>query len=1162
MLAPNHFSELLKSAIDPDLARLNFRTLTGGATAHDTGTTPFDYLCYSKELDRTNTGRLAAWILNRYRHIETGGWWCSGVDPLNNWESMQWGQFKPDTPYVHPDGKVVKYEVPPKTATRAYFLKVTFALGSKIAKKLGLEKDYGARILQAYTDSQKVEVRETGAGTREPVKTRGRGFAKDFRKSSRSWNSSRFRRIYSRRERVAEPSTKWLRTTEDKGFWAWVLENPEVPVIITEGSKKAACLLSHGFTAIALPGIFNGYRSKDEQGNQIKPQLIPELQAIAQKKRPIYVCFDRDTKQQTIRNVNIATSQLSRLFQAKECDVKVITLPGPEKGVDDFIVAQGILGDDALCQLYDSAMPLATWQISLLRKLSYEPSGEVILTKHLENVSVPDDAKLVVFKAPKGSGKTEVIARLCEEAYHKGQPAIVLTYREQLGRELSRRFELPYKTELKETPEGKLYGFALCVDSCHPKSEARFTGDSWADALVIIDEIESVVWHLLNSATCTKNRLTILGEVGALFTGALSSDSKGRVVLADADLSDLTVDFVKGLAGQSDIKPYVIRSDYVPDTVPIAISYETPVDLYDTLVKAVAEGGKHIIFTTGQQVTSKWGSQNLEKTLSEQFPRARILTIDRNTVADPNHAAYGCIDNLKAVLPEWDIVIATPVIESGVSIELYNHFAALWGFFSGVIPTDNVRQTLARVRDTSVPRHVWMPEKGMPTSFVGNGAYSPSALRNGELKKSKANFSFLLNAGVTVDADGSVQTNTSALETWLKMASRINFGFHNYRAMILADLEAEGYECTQLDLLLDPETGKSLSEMMADSRDELKEDEAGKIVEAHPPKSEAEYEKLKSQKTKTPEQRRSQVNYEIQQRYIAPPTVGVILKDWDGWHPHLRLHYYLTVGNQYLSSRDGKRFGDIAQDGRSWIPDTNRVLLSNKIRALKALEIEKIFVPGVDWTQDSPEIQEIVNKALTCAKDIKLFLGVTVTPANQPMAIVQEILSQTIGFRLRKPPKEKPQFIEKEVDSEGKRQRIRIYNFVYPKDRGEVFDRWLLRDAELAERTENVSISDTFVDHQTPIDLSTGFSDPSFSDPKPETPKKATPQNPPIQMGVGAKGWYPGQRVETWWTVGRYWCGGLIQSVEVNVSGCFKAVVKLTNGVSKYVWDESELVAL
>lgn len=176
------------------------------------------------------------------------------------------------------------------------------------------------------------------------------------------------------------------------------------------------------------------------------------------------------------------------------------------------------------------------------------------------------------------------------------------------------------------------------------------------------------------------------------------------------------------------------------------------------------------------------------------------------------------------------------------------------------------------------------------------------------------------------------------------------------------------------------------------------------------------------------------------------------------------------------------------------------------------------------------------------------------------MAIVQEILDQTMGFRLR-PPKGEPQFVEKGIDSEGKRQRARIYNFVCPNDRGEVFDRWLLRDAEAAERkAENVSSSEQ-MDQQTPIDLYKGFPDPSFADPvsRPLQIPQEEEEAPPLNKRA-EESWFVGQRVKAWFGIGRCWCEGLIQSVEVNTSGCFKAVLNLANGATQYVWDESGLV--
>jgi hypothetical protein len=986
------------------------------------GSTIYQYICYASTLERLNSGRLASKWLDRYAHCEAGVLYCAGRDPQNNWEEMEWGASKPDRPkedYQKP-GKFLKYEHPPQIGTRTFFLRVSLSIWKKIAKRYKLALP------------ENIIVDSNG---------------------------------------------------EALGFWAWVQNNPKIPIIIVEGAKKAACLLSAGFVAIALPGIYGGYRSKDAQGNKIPPYLIRDLKAIAQGKRSIYVCFDNDTKPSTRHNVNVATSQLGRLFQAEGCNVNIITLVSPEKGLDDFILARGV---EAFEKLYDSALPLVLWQASLFKQLSYE-ADVVISTKYLENIDVPASAKLVAIRSPKGSGKTEAIAQLCQEAYEKQQPVIVLTYREQLGRELARRFKLPYKTEIHQTPEGKLYGFSLCIDSCHPQSEARFNGHSWGNALIVVDECESVIWHALTSNTCAKNRLPILHELTALFTKALSHGSSGRVVLADADLSDLTVDFVKGIAGQDNLQPYVILGNYRSETGTEVFSYQSSAELYSRLKEQVKGGGKHLILSGGQKVTSKWGSQNLQKDLQKQFPEKKILVIDRETVADPSHPAYACIDNLNKVLLQYDLVIATPIIESGVSIDLHNHFAAVWSFSPGIVPANSVRQSLFRLRDFKVPRHICVSDRAMPASFVGNGATSPSALRNGELKKAQSNFNHLLNSGVTVDANGSVESNAIALEIWLKMACRHNANCHQYRKSILADLAGEGCRIIQVDSDLDKEDQKAMSEAMGESRNELTLEEAHQVAEAEPPASQIEYEALKKKKTKTSSERHSQTNYEIKGRYLTEPTADIVLKDWNGWYHGLQLHYYLTVGRQYLSNRDGKKFAEFSTDGRSWLPDSNRALLSNKVKALEVLGIGKLLNPGVDWTAHSLEVQQIVEKALLCAKDIKLFLGVTVSPNNSPMAIVQEILYQTMGFKLTPPPKGEPQVVEKGIDSQGKRQRARIYNFVPPSDRGEVFDRWLLKDKEIAIQ-ESVSSYEQMA-HENSIDLYKDLSDPSFNDPSFQLPQ-------------------------------------------------------------------------
>jgi Domain of unknown function (DUF3854) len=89
------------------------------------------------------------------------------------------------------------------------------------------------------------------------------------------------------------------------GFWLWVLNNPKIPLIITEGAKKAGAIITANYVAIALPGVFNGYRQpKNEWGQKIgNPNLIPQLQVFALKGREIIFCFDQDSKPKTVANV-------------------------------------------------------------------------------------------------------------------------------------------------------------------------------------------------------------------------------------------------------------------------------------------------------------------------------------------------------------------------------------------------------------------------------------------------------------------------------------------------------------------------------------------------------------------------------------------------------------------------------------------------------------------------------------------------------------------------------------------------------------------------------------------------------------------------------------------------------------------------------------------
>jgi predicted P-loop ATPase len=124
-----HYDEWLASGVAPAIINANVESLES-----DPGI--FDPEIGSPILERLAGESLAAvgrdgqqyatravqGILERYSTVIKGGWWVSGLDPLNNWQRSEWGQFKPDQPRLDQDGKPLKYEAPSRTAPRAIFL--------------------------------------------------------------------------------------------------------------------------------------------------------------------------------------------------------------------------------------------------------------------------------------------------------------------------------------------------------------------------------------------------------------------------------------------------------------------------------------------------------------------------------------------------------------------------------------------------------------------------------------------------------------------------------------------------------------------------------------------------------------------------------------------------------------------------------------------------------------------------------------------------------------------------------------------------------------------------------------------------------------------------------------------------------------------------------
>jgi Domain of unknown function (DUF3854) len=124
-------------------------------------------------------------------------------------------------------------------------------------------------------------------------------------------------------------------------FWIWVWEN-KIPIIITEGCKKAISGMSHGFPCVALTGIWNGViANRNENGKTESYELIHSLTLLTHTK--IYIAFDRDKAAATIKNVIQARSVLANKLIEIGCECYSLRWNSDDaKGLDDLIVSGGV----------------------------------------------------------------------------------------------------------------------------------------------------------------------------------------------------------------------------------------------------------------------------------------------------------------------------------------------------------------------------------------------------------------------------------------------------------------------------------------------------------------------------------------------------------------------------------------------------------------------------------------------------------------------------------------------------------------------------------------------------------------------------------------------------------------------------------------------------
>ena len=913
-IQPHHWQEWLGSGVDPELIAANVLSLDDRQA--------YDYLCYSDQLDRRNDGRLSDRWLKRYLHTEQGGWWCAGIDPLQPGKTMLWGCFKPDRPRIDANGKTIKYEHPPKTPTRAFFLKVPDRLWQEIADR---------------------------------------------------W------RIPLPCSLSASPSDLGLE------FWQWVLAHPELPIVVTEGAKKAGALLTAGYVAIALPGIFNGRRVKrDEQGRLWQEQLIPELAAMTAGNRPVYFCFDFEMKPKTLKQVNLAIHKTGKLMEQVGCWVQVIALPGPEKGVDDFIMAQG---RSALDRAFHQAKSLNQWQwrVHKQAELTYPTWIHLDTPELLKARLLPTQPTKLSTKLPtnpegliplidllpardvigiasgKGTGKTKFITA----AITQSPKVLLLTHRRCLGRSLAERMGLDWKADadrangqwISTSGEGATYRLGLCVDSLLSIDPNEFTGCD-----LVIDEVVQVLHHLLTSSTCRKEgkRPALLARLHWLVQVAQ------RVIVADADLNNWVLDYLRQLRGDAPV--YLIRNQHQPSGYPVEfIDCTNDAAITDRLLQAIQ---------SGQRLLLQTDSKEYADAIAALVPKDRSwIAITSDTSG--NREEIDFVRNINQQVSQYDFVIATPSMATGVSIEV-DHFQAVYGVFFGTVTDADAAQALGRVR-VPIPRVVWCAQRGRNFSTIDRSEY-PWRIQQ-TLKTRWDQETCLIRASLQPDLVPVVdQQNTSPfwdqnphLNLWASLTGEGNRAMWSLRESLLARLDYEG----NVIILTSLDPDKTVQTLVTEARQQNRAAECQAIANARLllPKERADLESRESlgrADKQALERARLADFYALGPEEITPELVAFddrgrkraqLLRLEMLLHPDLAIQKTVDEISKQAAWKQGL-----------WVPDLPTAASEQTARLL--LGLEQFLVPGQEFSNE--DLAPLGDLARRYPQDIKRWLGFSI----------------------------------------------------------------------------------------------------------------------------------------------------------------------------------------
>ena len=784
------------------------------------------------------------------------------------------------------------------------------------------------------------------------------------------------------------------KSSEPYCFWSWIRQHPEIPLILTEGEKKAACLLSLGFAAISLPGIWMGRVKNKETGTDY---LHPDLVPMAVKGRKFVILFDNDPKPKTKKQVNKAIQYTGKVIEKAGASCEVALLPSDSaKGVDDFVTANG--GSKAISLIAKIIEAALTFEKFLRQS---RPKGWGLSSKYPPNVKLNTrflsdairlpDSGLVALWSGMGTGKTELLA-LLRKAF-PDERFLNIGHRVNLLHNLSERLATPMYSQISQAQLGKTDSLSITIDSLY-KLQTQFN----EYGCVFIDEACQNLAHLLHSNTCKEHRGEIL-EVLEYIIGKAK-----LVVLADAHMDDITVDFFRQMRPVGEV-PFIIHNEYQPSGREVnlyngkdssGIVAQIAIALMLKLKIMVVSDSKTFIkkLEAALNVRIEAEEQNLfEADRHGKGDKLRVWSIHGDNSGSEENRVF--IKDISRAVKNVDALLASPSLGTGVDIKDY-HFDAVFGAFHAISQSaTECAQALHRYRH-QVPLHLWVA----PRPPFGYQETDALKIKETMLKSNKMT-AFLIRVDKETGTRGAEKD--WALDAYCKIEANRNRSINNLREDLHSLLEDMGYNLNVVSTETDNEAKTQLSE----AGQQLDTAQRLAIVKADDISPE-EYQTRQTQDYLKPEEVVECEKYRIQKAYGMPVSEELVKRDAGGLliRQLIALESILAPSEGEIIDPDtGRKYPAPPQivadkdlrerDNLAFCMDWHNY--SSKWLARHILGLPKILarlLAGEEICATDPDLLKMRETALGSRVQIKTLLNITIPQDCKPLWLMGLFVNQ------------------------------------------------------------------------------------------------------------------------------------------------------------------------